>query len=236
MKCTIKRDRLMGYLLQMLNPGEKAHVEAHLKGCLTCRNELGKLKKVKQLLRQWNVEGPPAGLKKNVLNMTAPEHVSEQKNISASRDRSHAAQDLFEVFRKLVGSEQLRIYKCLIDFLGKEKGEEAFDYYLTEQINMTLSAPTGKSLSYADAVSKSLGGQVRTTRHGKRLKKETVEKCPYIALAEEIGLHDNPCMTICLRQMKVIEKQKTVKIDRIKTKTSEAGGCIFLSKRIGTKR
>ena len=77
-----------------------------------------------------------------------------------------------------------------------------------KEIATTLTLPIQYSIIYADAVSKSLGGQVRTTRHGKRLKKETVEKCPYIALAEEIGLQNNPCMTICLRQMKVIEKQK----------------------------
>jgi len=60
-----------------------------------------------------------------------------------------------------------------------------------------------------------------------------VENCSFPAPAKEIGISTNPCATIYRRQIKLIEKTRSVEIRCLRNRTHEKGGCEFLIKPTG---
>src|SRR5436190_276553 len=50
-----ERERLIGYVYDECDPGEKRLVEAHLQTCETCREEIGGLRSVRTDLLAWDV-------------------------------------------------------------------------------------------------------------------------------------------------------------------------------------
>jgi len=235
MICADMEDKLAGYLLQTLTHHETALMKTHLEACAACKKMVARAQKVKELLDAWMPANPPSDLKNTIIATLRAQHTSDKTIAAMSQADAVSSDDLFEILRKMVGSEQLRVYKFLTEFFGKELGEKAFEYYLQEQMNMRLSTPAGEVLAYADVIAKSLGGQVTMTRNDEEIKSESVEQCPYMSLAKEMGMQGSPCETICRRQMDAVEKFKSIKIERIKLFPGKDGSCIFLSRPAGQK-
>lgn len=134
-----------------------------------------------------------------------------------------------EALGKTVASEQMRVYQFLTKQLGVKKGEAAFDEYLQEQMLLRFTTADGTVLSYEDVINIATG-----ERSFHRMKDDavesTVEHCYFPRLAQEMGVLNNPCETICRRQIKVVEKLKSVRIRCLRHRTHIGGGCAFLIK------
>ena len=62
--CTYRGNRdemIVAYLYDAIEPGERAHVEAHVAGCVACRLELSELGAVRTQLADWAPPEPAAG-------------------------------------------------------------------------------------------------------------------------------------------------------------------------------
>ncbi|MCX5886569.1 MAG: zf-HC2 domain-containing protein [Proteobacteria bacterium] len=224
MNCNEKEDLLIDYLEGILEHEEKDRLESHLSSCQKCQTKLAKLKKVRSLLRQWNPVNPPDELKQKVMDNLKALTLIEEKANKELKDTS--TDDVLEWLRKRVKSEQIRIYKVLTDFLGIEKGEKVFDYYLEEQLKEQMTAPPKGGLG---VISSAIGFDVEFERLENGTVKETIRNCPYISMAHELGMKVSPCEAICVRAAKVREKFQPIKLELVKKLPNEEGLCIFLS-------
>jgi hypothetical protein len=224
MNCNKKEDQLLGYFLNTLNPAEREDLEIHLPSCQSCQRRLGELEKVRGLFRQWKSVIPPPDLKQKVLDNIRAQKLIEEKTSQESLSKNVPTEKILEWLKKRVNSEQIRIYNILTDFLGKEKGEEVFDYYLEEDLKEQMSVPPED----LQIITKSLGldTEVRMLEGG--VMKETVRNCSYFTMAKEFGMKVNPCEVICLKMAKLREKIQPVKAELIKKLPNKEGECIFL--------
>lgn len=58
MKCSMSKEKLVGYLYQDMEPEEQASIEAHLAQCPACRGTLEDLSSTTEILRAWPEEEP----------------------------------------------------------------------------------------------------------------------------------------------------------------------------------
>ncbi len=76
MKCDLPIELLSAYLDGELNEGEEARVEAHLKDCVACREQLSALQKIDENVRDGVYEEPSSeftfGLKRRVMERIRP--------------------------------------------------------------------------------------------------------------------------------------------------------------------
>lgn len=235
MNCNEKEDLLIGYLANILEQEESEKLEVHLTSCHECQRRLNELNKARALLRQWKPVIPPSDLKQKVLDNIKAQKLIEEKTSQESRSKDIPMERMFEWLRKMVSSEQLRIYKILTDFLGKEKGEEVFDYYLEEQMKVKLLDSAEEAFTGWQIVAKSLGIEVERTRLKGGVTKETIRHCSYLSVAKELGMKVSPCEAICLRQARLIEKYQPVKVNLIKKMPNEEGVCVFLFRSLESK-
>jgi len=229
MNCNEKEDLLIGYLAKILEHEEKEKLEVHLSSCQKCQSRLMELKKAKELFRQWKPVPPPLDLKPKVMDNLKALTLIEEKTNKELKDIS--VDDVVEWLRKRVTSEQIRIYKVLTDFLGREKGEKVFDYYLEEQLKEQMTAPPQEVKIIADA----LGLEVEVERREGGRVKEIIRNCPYISISHELNMKVSPCEAICLKMAKLREKFHPVKVELVKKLPNEEGLCIFLSTPISSK-
>ena len=126
----------------------------------------------------------------------------------------------------------MRVYHFLTQHLGLEKGEAAFDDYLQEQMQLRFTTATGATITYEDVINTATG-ELSVKKTEGRATRSRIENCSFPTLAEEIGISTNPCATICRRQIKLIEKTRSVEIKCLKHRTHKKGGCEFLIKPAG---
>ncbi|MBM4128914.1 MAG: hypothetical protein FJ243_02210 [Nitrospira sp.] len=229
MNCNEKEGLLIGYLADTLERKERDRLEAHLSSCYRCQNRLTELKRVRNLLRQWKTVSPPPKLKSKVMDNLRVLTRIEQKTNKELKDIS--MDDVVEWLRKRVTSEQIRIYNVLTDFLGREKGEEVFDYYLEEQLKEQMSAPPREFKVISDA----LNLEVEVERQKGGIVKEIIYNCPYVSISHELKMKVSPCEAICLKMAKLREKFHPVKVELLKRLPNEEGLCIFLTTPIEPK-
>lgn len=228
MKCNNTDSALIGYLLKTLSPAAEKRMQKHLAACDECRARLDRFARTQMMLDELHAPGPPGSLVPRAMNAIAGEGKDTKKNKSAVIGRKNH----IEAMGKAVGSEQMRVYRFLIRRLGKRAGEAAFDDYLQEQMQLQFTTGDGSVLSYEDVVNAATGE--RAVRHTQGSTTcSTVENCSFPALAKEIGISTNPCATICCRQIKLIEKTRSLKIQCVRQRTHERGGCRFLIKPTG---
>ena len=224
MNCDKTEDQLIGYLLNTLEQEERKTVETHLSSCQKCQRRLEELEKVRGLFKEWKPVSPPPGLKQKVLDNVRAQKVIEGKTSKESPIEDISTEKMLEWLQKRVNSEQIRIYKMLTGFLGREKGEEVFDYYLEERLKEQMSASPKES----HTIAKSLGLDVEIKMLEGGVMKEIIRNCTYISLAKELGMKVSPCEAICLKQGKLQEKFQPVKVELIKKLPNKEGECIFL--------
>ena len=226
MSCNKNEDQLIGYLTGILEHEERDRLEAHLSSCQSCQRRLEELKDIRDLFKRWKPVTPPLDLKSKVMDSLKALTLIEEKANKQLKDIS--MDDVVEWLRKRVKSEQIRIYKVLTDFLGREKGEEVFEYYLEEDLKKKMSAPPKEVLFNLQAFGKSLGLEVEVKRMEGGVMKETIRNCSYISIAKELGMKASPCEAICVKQTKLREKFHPVKVELIKKMPNKDGECIFL--------
>ena len=224
MNCDKREDTLIGYLLHSLERKERESFKSHLASCQKCQESLELLEKTRNLLKEWKSVSPPPDLKQKVLDNVRARKVIEEKTSQESPAEDISTEKMLKWLRKRVNSEQIRIYKMLTDFLGKEKGEKVFDYYLEEDLKKQLPAPPED----LQTINKALGldTEVRMLEGG--VMKETVHNCSYFTMAKEFGMKVNPCEVICFKMAKIREKFQPVKTDLIKKMPNKERECIFL--------
>jgi len=220
MNCNETEDLFIGYLLNILVQERKDQIDTHLSSCQKCQRRLMELKKAKDLFRQWKLLSPPPDLKHKVLDNLKTQKLVEEKVFQKISPKYFPMEKMLEWLRKRVSSEQIRIYKVLTDFLGREKGEEVFEYYLKEDLREKLSTPP-------QIISQSLGIEIERIKLEEGITQETVRNCSFISMAEELGMKVSPCEAICRRQIELIQKLYPVKIDRMKKLPNQEGICIF---------
>jgi len=140
MNCGEIENLLIGHLANVLDKEETGKLEFHLSSCRKCQKRLEELKKAKEVFRQWKILGPPPDLKHKILNNVTVQRLFEEKSPGPPR-RYFSMEKMLEWLKKRVSSEQIRIYKVVTDFLGQEKGEEVFDYYLQMTVKDNLLTP-----------------------------------------------------------------------------------------------
>ena len=224
MKCNKWEDQFIGYLLDTLEQEERESLETHLTSCQTCQRKMEVLEKTRGIFREWKPVSPPSDLKQKVLDNIRAQKLIEEKTSKESRSEEISTEKMLEWLQKRVNSEQIRIYKMLTDFLGREKGEEVFDYYLEERLKEQMSASPKES----HTIAKSLGLDVEIKMLEGGIMKEIIRNCTYISLAKELGMKVSPCEAICLKQGKLQEKFQPVKVELIKKLPNKEGECIFL--------
>ena len=224
MNCDKMEDQLIGYLLNTLEQEERGSLETHLASCQTCQRTMEVLEKTRDILREWKPVSPPPGLKQNVLDTIRAQKLIEEKTSKESRHEDIPKEKMLEWLQKRVNSEQIRFYKMLTDFLGREKGEEVFDYYLEERLKEQMSASPKES----HTIAKSLGLDVEIKMLEGGVMKEIIRNCTYISLAEELGMKVSPCEAICIKQGKLQEKLQPVQVELIKKLPNKEGECLFL--------
>jgi hypothetical protein len=217
-------DQLIGYLLNTLGQKERRRCEAHLSSCRTCQKRLMELEKTRGLLRQWKPVSPPSELKQKVMDTIKAQKLIEEKTLKEPPPEDISTEKMLEWLQKRVNSEQIRIYKLLTDFLGREKGEEVFDYYLEERLKEQMSVSPKES----QTIAKSLGLDVEIKMLEGGIMKEIIHNCTYISLAKELGMKVSPCEAICIKQGKLQEKLQPVTVELIKKLPNKEGECIFL--------
>lgn len=224
MNCDKTEDQLIGYLLNTLEQEERESLETHLSSCQTCQRRLEVLEKTRSIFREWEPVSPPPGLKQKVLDNVRAQKVIEEKTSKESSIEDISTEKTLKWLKERVNSEQIRIYKVLTDFLGREKGEEVFEYYLEEQLKEQMSAPPEdfqvitKSLGFDMEIKVSEGGTI----------KETIRNCSYPSMAKKLGMKVSPCEAICLKLGKIRGKFQSVKVELIKKMPNKEGECIFL--------
>ncbi len=224
----ITEDQLIGYFLQTLQHDAREHLKAHLGLCHMCRKKLADLEKIKGLLQQWKPVTPPSDIKQKVLENVKAQELIEEKISQASLLEEISLEKIVEWLKQRVKSEPVRIYKLLTDVLGRKKGEEAFEYYLEEDLKQQMAAPGKDLFSDFEAFAKALGldMEIKVTEDG--AMEQTVRNCSYFTMAEELGLKVNPCKTICFKEAKIREKFQPIKVTLIKKMPNKDNECIFL--------
>jgi hypothetical protein len=223
MNCNKKEDQLLGYFLNTLNPAEREDLETHLPSCQFCQRSLEELEKARGLLRQWKSVRPPPDLKQKVLDNINAQKLIEEKTSQEALSEDMTKEKILEWLKKRVNSEQIRIYNILTNFLGKERGEEVFDYYLEEDMKQQMSSPPQELKALIEAVG--LDVEVKLLEGG--AMQETVRNCSYLSMAKELGMKVSPCEAICLKLIKLREKFN-LNVEHIKKMPNKEGKCIFL--------
>lgn len=232
MKCKKTDTAIMGYLFGALPAQSRDSMKTHIEACPDCRARLERFSRTQELLNSLPAPAPPRGLAKKVLRS-----IAEQTGAGLSAARQKAApaipfEGYIEALSKTACSEQMRVYQFLTKLLGVEKGEAAFDEYLQEQMRLSFTTGEGSVISYEDLVNTATGERSLHRSRGDAVE-STVEHCSFPRLAEEMGINNNPCETICRRQIKVVEKLKSVKIRCVKHRSHAGGGCVFKIKPAG---
>ena len=119
MNCNSMEDQLIGYLLNTLDQKEIEMLKTHLSSCRECQERLEELKKARGLFREWKPVNPPSDLRRKVLDNIRAQKLIEEKTSKEPRPKDIPMERMFEFLRKMVSSEQIRIYKMLTDSLGK---------------------------------------------------------------------------------------------------------------------
>ena len=223
MNCDKMEDKLIGYLLNTLEQEERESLETHLSSCQTCQRRMEVLEKTRGFLREWKPVNPPPGLKQKVLDNIKAQKLIEEKTSKESHPEEISTEKMLEWLRKRVNSEQIRIYNVLTDFLGKDKGEEVFDYYLEEDMKQQMSTPPQELKALIEAIG--LDVKVKLLEGGSM--QETVHNCSYIPMAKKLGMKVSPCEAICSKMVKLREKFN-LKAEHIKKMPNKEGECIFL--------
>lgn len=224
MNCNKTEEKLIGYLLNTLSLDEGKQVEIHLASCQHCQRRLEELTKARGLLKEWKAVNPPPDLTQKVLDNVVAQKLIEERISPELHLKDIQMKKVFEWLRKRVKSEQIRIYKILTDFLGKEKGEEVFEYYLEKELREQMSIPPED----IHAISKSLGLNVEVARLEEGIIREIIYNCPYLTMAKELDVKIDPCEVICGKIAKLREKFQPLKIALIKKMPNREGECIFL--------
>jgi hypothetical protein len=224
MNCDKTEDQLIGYFLNTLKQKERERMGTHFTSCQKCQRRLEELEKVRGLFREWRSVNPPPGLKQRVLDNVRAQKLIEEKTSKETHTEDLSKEKTLEWLKKRVRSEQIRIYKILTDFLGKEKGEEVYDYYLEEEFKEQMSAPPED----LQVMAESLGFDMEIKMLEGGVMKETIRNCSYISMAKELGMKASPCEAICLKYSKLQEKFQSVKAEWIKKMPNKEGECIFL--------
>ncbi len=226
MKCKKTDTAIMGYLFGTQPAQSREGMKKHIKACPDCRTRLDRFGRTKTLLNSLPDPEPPQGLAKKVLRS-----IGLQQGDSKIEVRGKTAADIpfegyIEALSKTACSEQMRVYQFLTRLLGVKKGEAAFEEYLQEQMRLSFTTGEGSVISYGDLINTATGERSQHRSRGDAVE-STVEHCSFPRLAEEMGINNNPCETICRRQIKVVEKLKSVKIKCIKHRSHAGGGCVF---------
>jgi len=219
MNCDEIENLLIGHLANVLDKEETGKLELHLASCRKCQKRLEELKKAKEVFGQWKILGPPPDLKHKILNNVTVQRLFEEKGPEIP-PRYFSMEKMLEWLRKRVSSEQIRIYKIVTDFLGREKGEEVFEYYLQMTVKDNLLTPP-------QIISQSLGLEIERIKLEGGITRETVRNCSLISMAEELGMKASPCEAICRRQVELLQKLYSVTVERIKKLPNQEGVCIF---------
>jgi hypothetical protein len=229
MKCKKTDSAVIGYLFKTIPQRSRDRMEKHLLSCPQCRARLARFRRTRKLLDTLSAPAAPKNLAARVLRTIAaqpsPQKTAPQKTTAPAIPRK----DFIEALSKTAGSEQLRVYHFLTKLLGVKKGEAAFDEYLQEQMQLQFSTGDGSTISYEALINAATGERSIHQTKGQTTC-STVENCSFPALAKEIGISTNPCATICRRQIKLIEKTRSVEIRCLSHRTHEKGGCRFLIK------
>ena len=229
MNCKKTDSTVIGYLFKTLSADAEKRMNTHLATCEECRTRLERFKRTQTLLDEIDSPIPPQGITRKALQA-----IAEQQDTGHTENRPGITPpiplpDYIEALSKTAGSELMRVYAFLTRHLGLEKGEIAFDEYLQEQMQLRFTTETGSVISYENLINTATGERsVKKTRGQDTCS--TVENCSFPSLAEEIGISTNPCATICHRQIKLIEKIRSVEIKCTKHRTHKKGGCEFLIK------
>jgi hypothetical protein len=231
MKCKKTDSAVIGYLFKTLSPEAEKRMGKHLALCSECRARLDRFKRTQKLLDTITCPAPPDRLARKALN-----RIASQRNKGQAENRKNTPDiplpDYIEALSKTAGSELMRVYAFLTRHLGLEKGETAFDEYLKEQMQLYFTTETGTVITYEHLINTATGERSVKRTEG-RTTCSTVENCSFPALAEEIGLSTNPCATICRRQIRLIEKMRSVEITCLRHRTHKKGGCEFQIKPAG---
>lgn len=97
---------------------------------------------------------------------------------------------------------------------------------------LRFTTEDGSTISYGDLINAATGERSIHQTEGQTTR-STIENCSFPSLAKEMGISTNPCATICRRQIKLIEKTRSVEIKCLSHRTHEKGGCSFLIKPTG---
>jgi hypothetical protein len=221
MKCKKTDSTIIGYLFKALSPDAEKRFDKHLRACDECRERLARFKRTQKLLDGLHAPQPSEDLTHRIMHTIGEDSRKTAADI--------APDDYVEALGKTAGSELMRVYAFLTRHLGLEKGEAAFDEYLQEQMQLRFSTGTGSVITYENLINTATGERSVTKTEGQATC-STVENCSFPSLAEEIGISTNPCATICRRQIKIIEKMRSVEIKCTKHRTHKKGGCEFLIK------
>ncbi len=223
MTCTKTEDDVVAYCLNTLPAEKHAEMTEHFSSCPRCRKLLDAYRATQSLLDAWQPARPPEGLREPVIAAVRRELVQgADKNAGAVPDGA----DIAGALLKAVTSEQLRVYKFLTGYLGSEQGGDAFERYLEEQSGVKLT----DDLTYIDLLTKLYEGDELTITRSNGETTEHITACPFVDLADDIKFNGNPCETICRRQINVIERLKSVKIDHITLSRRKKGTCMFHSR------
>jgi len=229
MKCKKTDSAVIGYLFKTISHDAEKRMEKHLASCNECSTRLDRFKRTQKLLDAITCPEPPDNLTRDVLTNIAAQHDAKQPQNRQKTAPDIPLPDYIEALCKTAGSEQMRVYHFLTKHLGVENGEAAFDEYLHEQMQLQFTTETGAIISYENLINTATGERSVHKTEG-LTKSSTVENCSFPTLAEEIGIGTNPCETICRRQIKLMEKTRSVEIKCIKHRTHKKGGCEFLIK------
>jgi len=227
MKCKKNDSAVIGYLLKTLSPAAEKSMREHLADCDECRARLERFKRTQKLLDELHTPQASKDLVRRIMDTI----------VAGRKDKQKIARDIpfdnyIEALGKAAGSELMRVYAFLTRHLGRKKGEAAFDEYLQEQMALRFTTGSGSVISYEDLINTATGERSIKKAAGQATY-STVENCSFPSLAEEIGISTNPCATICRRQIKLIEKTHSLKIQCVRQRTHERGGCKFLIKPVG---
>lgn len=221
MTCKKTDNAIIGYLFKTLSADAEKRMEKHLAACDECRARLVRFKRTQDLLDELHAPQPPKDIAHRIAST-----IDKGKQETAPAIQ---LDDYVEALSKTAGSELMRVYAFLTRHLGLEKGEAAFDEYLQEQMQLRFTTGTGSIISYEHLINTATGERSVKKTEGLATC-STVENCSFPSLAEEIGISTNPCATICRRQIKIIEKMRSVEIKCTKHRTHKKGGCEFLIK------
>jgi hypothetical protein len=248
MKCNKSENKIIGYLLKTLSPAEFKLMTTHLSSCKFCKEKLEEFQQTDKLLKMWKTPDAFNGLAQEVLDRVHVQQANEPKPFTDSFPTNISFESYIEALRKIAVSEQLRVYTFLTELIGKEKGEEAFDVYLEEQMKLKIQTITGEIVTYEEVINLSTGekrgsqspGEVKksiaSTLSTGTVTKAIKQKCLFPSVIKDFGISINPCETVCRRQIKVVEKLKSVRIERTVTLPYKDGGCVFLIKPMDMKK